>query len=119
MKKILLYIFAIPIGLTASIILPAIFSKIFDYFIPFENVNDFLDKYLITILSGWIAVGITFLIAPSKKIFFAGIMLLLNIIASIYLSSKGDQLNYLFIVGGALAFISVIIYDKKLKDIEL
>ncbi|MDH6209169.1 hypothetical protein M2254_000753 [Chryseobacterium sp. BIGb0186] len=44
MKKTLLYIFAIPLGLIASIILPAIFSKVLVFFIPFESLNNFIDK---------------------------------------------------------------------------
>ena len=116
MKRTLLYVFAIPIGLLASIILPAIFSKIFDVFIPFESVNNFIDKYIITILCGWIAVGITALVAPSKKSLFAGIMLFLNIIASIWMYTKGDNFNYLFVIGGALAFVFILINEKNLME---
>lgn len=119
MKRILLYIFAIPIGLIASLILPTIFSKIFDLFIPFDAINNFLDTYLITALAGWMAVGISALVAPSKKILFASVMLILNIIASVYMFQKGDSFNYMFIIGGILALI-LIIYGKmneeKLSD---
>ncbi|SUX48515.1 hypothetical protein [Chryseobacterium indoltheticum] len=115
MKKTLLYIFAIPLGLIASIILPAIFSKVLIFFIPFESVNNFVDKYVITILCGWIAVGITALIAPSRKILFSGLMLILNIIATIWMFTNGDNFNYFFIIGGALSFVSVIINQKELS----
>ena len=115
MKRVLLYIFAIPIGLIASFILPTIFSKIFDYFIPFDAINNFLDTYLITALAGWIAVGISALVAPSKRILFASIMLILNIIATVYMFQKGDNFNYMFIIGGILALI-LITYGELNKE---
>ena len=119
MKRVLLYIFAIPIGLTASLILPTIFSKIFDYFMPFDAINKFFDTYLITALAGWISVGVSAFVAPSKKILFACIMLILNIVASIYMFQKGDSFNYIFIIGGLLALILIIFVDmnkEKLSD---
>jgi hypothetical protein len=116
MKKTLLYIFAIPVGLIASMVLPNIFEKILDLFIPFEGINNFIDNYLMKIMSGWIAVGITVLIAPSKKILYGIIMLLLNILASIYMYTIGDKFNYLFIIGGVLAFVFAIMEHSNKKE---
>lgn len=111
--KNLPYVFAIPLGLIASVILPAIFYKILSFFIPFENVNNFIDKYILTILCGWIAVGITALIVPAKKILFGSIMLALNIISTIWMYFKGDDLNYLFIIGGFFSLLFVITIKKE------
>lgn len=108
MKKILLYIFAIPIGIIASVVLPALYSNILKRFIPFDSINYFLENYFLTFASGWIAIGVTALIAPSKKILFGGIALALNVFASIYMYYLGDSLNYLFIVGGSLSLVFVI-----------
>ena len=118
MKKNLLYIIAIPIGLIASMVLPKIFETILDLFIPFDTINNFIDNYIMKIISGWIAIGVTALIAPSKKILFGIIMLLLNIVATIYLYSNGAELNYLFIIGGILAFVFVIMENSN-KEKEL
>lgn len=116
MKKILLYIFAIPIGLLASIILSAIYSNVLKYFIPFESISSFLEKYLITILCGWIAVGVTAICAPSKRILFAGIMVALNVFTSYWLYTKGDDFNYLFVIGGFLCFFYILINKDKLTE---
>jgi hypothetical protein len=107
MKKIILYVIAIPVGLIASMLLPAFFSKIFDWFIPFDGINDFLDNYFLKFIGGWIAVGITAMIVPKYKILFGTIMLIFNIIASYYMYSQGDDFNYLFVIGGIIALILV------------
>ena len=118
MKKTLLYIIAIPIGLVASILLPAFFSRIFQLFIPFEGITEFLDNYFLSFIGGWIAVGITALIVPQHKIIFGVIMLVLNIIASYYLFSKGNDFNYLFIIGGIVSLILVGIEFSKPNENE-
>ncbi len=109
MKKTLLYIIAIPLALIASSILPNYFLKILDYFIPFDVIIDFFDKYLMNVFSGYIAVAFTVLIAPAKKILLGSITLLLNIIAIIYVYTQGAEFNYLFAIGGVLALIIMII----------
>jgi hypothetical protein len=116
MKKTVLYIIAIPIGLIASMVLPKIFETILDFFIPFEGINNFIDNYIMKIFSGWIAVGVTVLVAPSKKILLGIVMLLLNIVATIYMYTKGDEFNYLFIIGGILAFIFAIMENSNKKE---
>lgn len=116
MKKTLLSIIAIPVALIASMVLPKIFESILDLFIPFEGINNFIDNYIMKILSGWIAVGITVLIAPSKKIIYGMFMLLLNIVASIYMYTKGAEFNYLFIICGILAFIFAIMENSNKKE---
>jgi hypothetical protein len=45
-------------------------------------------------------------------------MLALNIIASYYMFSKGDVFNYLFVVGGIIAFILVRKIYPKLNENE-
>lgn len=118
MKKTLLYIIAIPVGLIASMVLPKIFETMLDLFIAFDTINNFIDNYIMKIISGWIAVGVAALIAPSKKILFGIIMLLLNIVATIYMYTKGAELNYLFIIGGILAFVFVIMENSnKVKEL--
>jgi hypothetical protein len=118
MKKILLYIIAIPVGLIASMLLPAFFSKVFDWFIPFDGITEFLDNYLLKFIGGWIAVGITAMIVPKYKIIFGIIMLILNVIASFYMITNGDDFNYLFVIGGIVALILVGTQFSKLsKDV--
>ncbi len=121
MKKKALYIIAIPLGLIASMVLPKIFEKILDLFIPFDGINNFIDNYIMKLFSGWIAVGITVLIAPSKKIIFGIVMLILNIVATIYMYTTGADFNYLFVIGGVLAFIFVIMenLNKKEETLEI
>lgn len=120
MKKIILYIIAIPVGLLASMVLPKIFEFVLDVFIPFEVINDFLDNYLMKFLSGWIAVGIPVLIAPSKKKLYGIIMLGLNLSAVIYMYNASDEFNYLFLIGGVLVFIFILFLnsENKLYQIE-
>ena len=48
MKKILQYSISIPIGVVSSILLPAYFKKIFQFFIPFEGIVEFLDDIILT-----------------------------------------------------------------------
>jgi hypothetical protein len=116
MKKSLLYVIAIPVGLIASVLLPAYFSKVFEWFIFFDVIREFLDNYFLKFISGWIAVGVTALIVPKFKITFGAIMLALNIIASCYMFSKGDVFNYLFVVGGIVALILVGKIYPKLNE---
>lgn len=120
MKKNLLYIGAIPIGLVASMVLPKIFEIVLNLFIPFDVINNFIDNYIMKILSGWIAVGMTMFIAPSRKKIFGIIMLLMNVAAIVYTYSKGAQFNYLFIIGGILAFIfvTVVISGEEKESFE-
>jgi hypothetical protein len=117
MKKILLYVIAIPVGLIASMLLPALFSKIFEWFIFFDVIREFLDNYFLKFISGWIAVGVTASIVPNFKITFGVIMLVFSIIASYYMFSKGDAFNYLFVIGGIVALILVgTVYSKLNED---
>ena len=116
MKKSILYIIAIPIGIIASMVLPKIFETILDRFIPFEGINNFFDNHIMKIFSGWIVVSVTALVAPSKKILFGVIVLLLNTVATIYMHTKGDELNYLFIIGGILALIFTIVANSNGKE---
>ncbi|MCG2459460.1 hypothetical protein K8352_01720 [Flavobacteriaceae bacterium F89] len=118
MKKVLLFIIAIPIGLIASMILPNLFSKIFTIFIPFDSITNFLDIYFMKFISGWIAVGITVIIVPSHKILFGLIMLGLNLLSAYYMFiSIGDEFNYLFVVGGILPLIFTFLeYSNKKTD---
>lgn len=109
-KKILLYIIAIPAGLIASTILPSIFSKILNFFIPFRTITDFLDLYFLKFISGWIAVGIAGLVAPSHRILFASIMLGLNLLAAFYMYSLGDEFNYLFVLGGIAPLVLLVLH---------
>jgi|AntRauMFilla1563_2_1112583.scaffolds.fasta_scaffold00368_2 hypothetical protein len=117
MKKILLYVIAIPVGLIASMLLPAYFSKVFEWFIFFDVIREFLDNYFLKFIGGWIAVGVTALIVPKFKITFGVIMLVFSIIASYYMFSKGDVFNYLFVIGGIVALILVgTVYSKLNED---
>lgn len=113
MKKTILYIIAIPVGLLASMVLPKIFEFVLDVFIPFEVINDFLDNYLMKFLSGWIAVGIPVLIAPSKKILYGIIMLGLNLSAVLYMFNLSGEFNYLFLIGGVLVFIFILFLNSE------
>ncbi len=113
MKKAVLYILAIPVGLIASMVLPKIFETILDIFIPFEGINNFIDNHIMKIISGWIAVGVTVLMVPSKKVLFGIIMLELNLLAAVYMYQKGDEFNYLFIIGGILAFIFTLLENTN------
>jgi len=113
MKKTLLYIFAIPIGLIASAVLPKIFSFIINIFIPFDGVIHVIDNYILKSLSGWIAVGITAMMVPSYKILYGLIMFGLCIIATLYMYYQGDRFNYLFLIGGILALIILIINNTN------
>jgi hypothetical protein len=98
-------------------LLPAYFSKVFEWFIIFDVMLDFFHNYFLKFISGWIAVGVTAFIVPKFKITFGLIMLAFNIIASCYMFSKGDVFNYLFVVGGIVALILVkTIYPKLNED---
>lgn len=116
MKKILLFVVAIPLGLIASAVLPAIFSKILEMFMPFEAFTIFANDYLMVVLSGWIAVGITSFVVPSYKILFGSLMLGLSLIASTYMYYLGDEFNYLFLVGGILGLLLVISYERQKRS---
>lgn len=118
MKKILLYAIAIPGGLVASTLLPAFFSKILEWFIPFDGIREILDNYFLKFMGGWISVGIAAMIVPKYKFIFGVIMLALNIIASFYMFSKGDDFNFLFVLGGIIALILVGTQFKKLNEGE-
>lgn len=116
MKKILLYIFAIPLGIISAAILPIIYSHVLSYFIPFQFVDSFLQKYLIPFLGGWIAVAVTAVCAPSKRLLFAGIMLLINILTSLWMFRMGDNLDYMFILGSIACFVYILINRKGLSQ---
>ncbi|WP_033960435.1 hypothetical protein [Psychroserpens jangbogonensis] len=116
MKKTTLYIIAIPLGLVASIFLPIYFSKILHYFSPIEGITEFFDNYLITIFGGYIGVFIPALIVPKHKIIFGFIMLAICIISSFYMYSKGDDFNYLFVIGGLLGLIVGTQFSKFNAD---
>ncbi|WP_024479275.1 hypothetical protein [Cellulophaga baltica] len=118
MKKILLYVIAIPVGLIASMLLPAFISKIFDWFIPFDGINMFLDNYFLKFIGGWIVVGFTAMIVPKYKLIFGTVMLMLNFVASYYIYSQGDDFNYLFVLGGIIALILVGTQFSKMTQEE-
>jgi hypothetical protein len=88
-------------------LLPALFSKIFEWFIPFDGIREFLDNYFLRFIGGWITVGVTAFIVPRYKIIFGGIMLVFITFASYYMFSKGDDFNFLFVIGGLVALIVV------------
>ena len=108
--KILRYIFAIPGGVLASVLLPVVYSSILKIFIPFEVVNNLLDTYFIPFISGFIAVGIAYNVAPGYRIIFGSVMLLLCLLASLFYS-EGD-FNYLFFAGSVIAFITTFLNGK-------
>ena len=100
MKNTLRYIFAIPLAIIISMILPVWFMFIFNKFIPFEFITQFFENYLIKLLTGWITVGFTIIIVPKRKILFGFIQVTLNLITAIYLYKIGNNFNYLFLIGG-------------------
>lgn len=102
-KRILLYIFAFPIGIVASAVLPKLFEYPIRFFIPFEFIREFLITYFLKLISGWIVVAITMLLAPSRKIVYGVVVVLLNLASAIFLYTNGQELNYLFIIGGVIA----------------
>lgn len=117
-KNTLRYILAIPLAIVASMILPKWFMFIFNIFIPFDFINQFIETYLLSVFAGWITVGVTFLIAPKRKILFALIQLTLNLIAIIYMFKIGGDFNYLFLIGTLLCLLMFsfkFIEDKKLE----
>jgi len=99
MKNLIRYIIAIPIGIIASVLLPKWFEIIFDTFLPFDFINNFIDNYFLKFIAGFVATGITLLIVPNKKILFGVIVVVLNIASSIHLYCKGGGFNYLFLIG--------------------
>ena len=114
MKNSLRYIFAIPLGIIASMTLPKWFMFIFKRFIPFDFVTDFIQNYLLTIFAGWIAVGFVILIVPKRKILFAIIQIAINFISAIYWYKISGDFNYLFLIGGFL--VLGMYYLKELDE---
>ena len=82
MNKILLYIFALPVGLLLSSILPMIYGNILDHFMTFESISNILKSYIIPVSSGSILTAAIVLIVPDyKKIFgYASVVLTIVII---------------------------------------
>jgi hypothetical protein len=82
MNKNLLYIFALPLGLLLSSILPMIYGIILEHFIPFESLSNILKSYMIPVSSGSILTAAIVLIVPDyKKIFgYASVVLTIVII---------------------------------------
>jgi hypothetical protein len=82
MKKILLFIVALPLGLLLSSILPMIYGIILDHYIPFESLSNILKSYIIPVSSGSILTAAIVLIVPDyKKIFgYASVVLTIVII---------------------------------------
>ncbi|WP_282073202.1 hypothetical protein [Polaribacter atrinae] len=103
MKNTLRYIFAIPLGILVSMILPKWFMFIFNTFIPFDFINQFIENYLLTVFEGWVAVGVTVIIVPKRQILFGAIQVILNVIGAIYMYKLNNDFNYLFLIGGLVA----------------
>ena len=118
MKNTLRYIFAIPLGILASMILPKWFMFLFNTFIPIDFINQFMENYLLTIFAGWVAVGFTIIIVPKRKIVFAVIVVLLNLISAIYWYKIGNDFNYLFLIGGFIGLYFGYGVQKEQKAIE-
>ena len=113
-KNILRYIFAIPIGVIASIILPKWFMFLFNKFIPLDFITDFIGLYLIKVFAGLVAIGFTVIIAPKKKTIFSILQIILMLISLIYDYNVNGDFNYLFLLGGVIGlFLSNSILKAK------
>ena len=117
-KNILRYIFAIPLGILASMILPKWFMFLFNNFIPFDLINQFIEDYLLAIFAGWLTVGFTIIIAPKRKILFGIVQVIINLISAIYMHKIGNNFNYLFLIGGFTGFFFSYFAVKEQAKIE-
>ena len=116
MKNILRYILAIPIGVIASMILPKIFMLIFNLFIPFESITNFIEQYLLAFFAGWVAVGFTILIAPRRRILFGIIQIILNLLSIIYMYTVNGDFNYMFLIGGIISLLMMYNLPVSVDD---
>jgi hypothetical protein len=102
MKKILLYIIALPLGVLLSSILPMIYSNILDHFIPFEFLSKLLKSYIIPVTSGSILTGtIIFIVPDYKKIFGFGSVFLT--ILSVFVFLEWSSYNVIYLLGQIFA----------------
>lgn len=116
MKDFLRYFFAIPLGVLASIIIPAIYTNIIGRFVPFEFANNLFETYLLPVFAGYFSVLVPILIVPKYKIHFGVVSFFMTTISIIYLYLKGDDFNYLFLLGsviGLILGIFGIVQEKK------
>ena len=116
MKNTYRYIFAIPIGVILSIILPMWFMFVLKSFMVFDFIIHFMDDYLVSVFTGWIAVGATIIIVPKRKFIFGIIQIILSFIGAIYMYKTNNEFNYLFFIG---AFIGLFYFNVKEKDNKL
>lgn len=114
--KIIRLIFAIPLAILASIIIPSINRYILKYFIPWDFANQIIDNYFIPFVAGSVTIGAAYLIAPRFKIGYA-VTTFLICLFSIYLDySKSDSINYVFAVGSGFGLIITFIDSFKNKE---
>jgi hypothetical protein len=120
MKNTLRYIFAIPIAIIISMILPKWFIFISNYFIPFEFIIQFIENYLIKFIAGWITVSVTIIIVPKRRVLFGALQLVLNLIGAIYMYKINNDFNYMFLIGGIiglyLGYLVITGQNKELAD---
>jgi hypothetical protein len=107
MKKTLLYIIALPLGVLLSSILPMIYSNILDHFIPFEFLSKLLKSYIIPVSSGSILTGtIIFIVPDYKKIFGCGSVFLTIILVFVFL--EWSLYYVIYLLGQILALFLLI-----------
>lgn len=121
MKKIFLYILAIPIGLLLSSILPVIYGNILEHFIPFESISNLLKSYIIPVSSGSILTGTIIFIVPNyKKIFGIGSVFLTIILVFVFL--EWSLYYFIYLLGQIFALFLLIkeghceIYTQEVND---
>ncbi len=115
--KICRFIFAIPLAIVASLILPIIYKYILNYFIPWDFANEVIDNYLIPFFAGSIIIGTSYLIAPRFKFIYATITFVLCLIAIYVDLTKSNTINYIFILGCIFGLI-IICFDFFKKNDE-
>lgn len=109
MKDFLRYFFAIPLGVLASIIIPAIYTNIIGRFVPFEFANNLFETYLLPVFAGYFSVLVPILIVPKYKIHFGVVSFFITTISIVYLYLKGDDFNYLFLLGSLIGLVLGIV----------
>lgn len=110
MKKVLLYVFALPIGILLSSILPVIYGNILEHFIPFELISNVLKSYLIPFFSGSILIGSTMFIVPDYKKIIGFVNVILTVIL-IFIFLEWTVYYFLYLLGNIFAFLIFINSD--------